>query len=145
MSDLQVAKSRRGDTRYVAPVELLELIRTLAAELLGVDRATVIRWVETGLLKGAQFTTAAPWRIRVSTDDIERLMPSEDPDGGLSLKKAALVLGMSQQGVLQKLNRGELDGVRVRRGRRTSWRIRLPATTYDQQPTLFGPSGAESI
>ncbi len=203
VNDLQVATLRRGETRDVAPEELLTLLRQLAAEfsdsqiagilnrrglrtpkgltftthrvavtrhnhgietgpaiprtgedihsarkaaeLLRVNQTTVIRWVETGLLKGAQFTKAAPWRIRVSADDIERLMPSENPDGWLSLKKAARVLGMSQQGVLQQLNRGALDGVRVRRGRRTSWRIRVPATTYDQQSTLIGLDGAECI
>ncbi len=127
---------RQGEDIYSA---------TQASELLGVTPGTAIRWVEAGLLKGAQLTEAAPWRIQVTAEDIERLRPSEDPEGWVSLKKAAQALGMSQQGVLQKLNRGELEGARVQRGRRPSWRIRLPASTYDPQPTLFGPTGPGTI
>lgn len=119
---------RRGDDVYSA---------RQAARLLDVDRSTLIRWVQAGVVKGAQVSEAAPWRIRLSAQDIERLRPSELPDGWLSLKKAAQVLGLSQQGVLQRLRRGDLEGVRVRTGRRTSWRIRLPSTTCGPQAALF--------
>jgi transposase-like protein len=203
ISDLVVAKTQRGETRYVAPSELLDLICTLAeefsgsqiagilnrrglltpkgltftpnrvavtrnnhgiekgpavprkgddiysaqqaAKLLGVDRTTVVRWVERGLLKGAQFTEAAPWRIQVTGEDIERLRPAESPEGWVSLKAAASALGLSQQGVLQKLNCGDLEGVRGNEGRRPSWRIRLTPTAYDQQPALFAPDETETI
>ena len=55
----------------------------------------------------------------------------------MALKGAAVALGLSQQGVLQKLNSGELEGVRVRNAKRVSWRIHVPQSTYDDQPTLF--------
>lgn len=108
-----------------------------AAERLDVDRSTVIRWVEVGLLRGSQLTDAAPWRIQVTEDDINRLKPTEVGKDWLPLKGAALALGVSQQTVLQKLKSGQLEGVRVRVGRRSGWRIRVSTATYSNQLTLF--------
>ena len=108
-----------------------------AADRLDVDRSTVIRWVEVGLLRGSQLTDGAPWRIQVTEDDINRLKPTEVGKGWLPLKGAALALGVSQQTVLQKLNSGQLEGVRVRVGRRSGWRIRVSTDTYSNQLTLF--------
>ena len=108
-----------------------------AAEILGVDRSTVIRWVEVGLLRGAQLTDAAPWRIQVTKEDQQRLTATHVDEEWRPLKAAALALGVSQQAVLQKLNSGKVEGKRVRVGRRSAWRIRLPTTGYDNHPTLF--------
>ena len=108
-----------------------------AGKLFEVDRVTVIRWVEVGLLKGRQATSGAPWRIIVTQEDIDKLKPKEPDEDWLSLKGAALRLKLSQQTVLQKVNSGELEGVRVRAGRRIGWRIHLPEGVYDNQPTLF--------
>jgi excisionase family DNA binding protein len=108
-----------------------------AAAILGVDRCTVIRWVEAGLLRGAQFAKAAPWRIRITDQDQRRLTASDSPDGWLPLKGAARVLGVSQQTVLQKLKSGELNGVRVSLGRRSAWRIQILESERQQQPSLF--------
>jgi len=58
-------------------------------------------------------------------------------DDWLTLKKAAFVLGVSQQTVLQKLKSGQLKGVRVRTGQRSAWRIQVPTDTYSNQQTLF--------
>jgi len=41
-----------------------------AAAILGVDRSTVTRWVDSGLLKGAQLTQGAPWRIELAQADV---------------------------------------------------------------------------
>jgi hypothetical protein len=111
-----------------------------AAGLLGVDRGTVIRWVETGMLRGAQFTKAAPWRVRVTEQDRRRLTAADSPDGWLPLKGAAHVLGVSQQTVLQRLKAEELKGVRVRVGRRSAWRILIPEPARQQQQSLFDPA-----
>jgi excisionase family DNA binding protein len=108
-----------------------------ASERLGVCRSTVIRWVESGLLRGRQTTDGAPWRIVVAAADIQRLKPTEPDKTWMSLKRAASVLGLSQQTILQKLKSGEVEGTRVQTGRRASWRIRLPEGTYDNHPTLF--------
>jgi predicted DNA-binding protein (UPF0251 family) len=108
-----------------------------AAELLGVHRCTVIRWVEVGLLRGRQLTDAAPWRIQVRPEDVTRLKPSDADPAWLPLKGAAQAMGVSQQTVVQKLKCGELEGVRVQTGGRTAWRIHLPQGTCDHQPTLL--------
>jgi DNA invertase Pin-like site-specific DNA recombinase/predicted DNA-binding protein (UPF0251 family) len=125
---------QRGDDIYTAQQ---------AGERLGVDRGTVIRWVEAGLLKGAQVTPGAPWRIQVSEDDVRRLTTADTPKDWLTLKAAAAALGVSQQTVLQKLKSGQLEGVRVQTGRRTAWRVRILSTSYDDQPTLFDRSVCE--
>ena len=108
-----------------------------AARRLGVVPGTVVRWVEAGLLRGSQLTSGAPWRIRVTEEDVRRLTAADAPEGWLPLKGAAQALGVSQKTVLQKLSSGELEGVRVRVGGRTAWRINAGETTYDQVPTLF--------
>jgi hypothetical protein len=109
------------------------------ARRFGVVPGTVVRWVEAGLLKGSQLTSCAPWRIRVTEEDVKRLTAADAPEGWLPLKGAAQALGVSQKTVLQKLSSGELEGVRVRVGGRTAWRINAGRTTYGQEPTLFGP------
>jgi len=111
-----------------------------AARLFDIDRSTVIRWVEAGLLKGSQLTSGAPWRVRVTEEDKGRLTAADAPEGWLPLKGAARALGVSQKTVLQKLTSGELEGVRVRVGRRSGWRIRVTETTYDKESPLFGPA-----
>ena len=108
-----------------------------AAELFEVNRSTVIRWVEVGLLKGSQLTYGAPWRIKVTEEDLNKLKPSQVADDWMTLKKAAFVLGVSQQTVLQKLKSGQLKGIRVLTGQRSAWRIHVPTDTYSNQQTLF--------
>jgi excisionase family DNA binding protein len=73
----------------------------------------------------------------VAAADIQRLKPTEPDKTWMSLERAASVLGVSQQTILQKLKSGEVEGTRVQTGRRASWRIRLPEGTYDNHPTLF--------
>ena len=116
-----------------------------AAAILGVDRCTVIRWVESGFLRGVQLTSGAPWRIQVSAEDIRRLKATDAPQGWLSLKKAAIALGGSQQTVLQKLNSGTFEAVRVQRGRRSGWRINVKTTPCDRQATLFDSAGPKNV
>jgi hypothetical protein len=84
-----------------------------AGEILGVTGSTVIRWVETGLLRGHQITEGAPWRIRVTKEDIKKLTTTDVNDDWLPLKGAALILGVTQQRVLPKVKSGELPAKRV--------------------------------
>lgn len=111
-----------------------------AAEILGVSRRTVIIWIESGFLVGTQLTAGAPWRVRLTEEDRRRLTAADAPEGWLPLKGAATVLGISQKTVLQRLESGQLDGVRVPTGRRSGWRIRVPARTCDEDRSLFEPS-----
>ena len=108
-----------------------------AASKLGVNATTVVRWVEGGLLKGVQVAKGAPWRIYVTQDDVRRLTVTDAPEGWVSLKGAASALRVSQRTVLQRLNSGKLEGVRVQVGARSAWRIHVPPDVYDNHPTLF--------
>ena len=110
-----------------------------AARLFDVVPGTVVRWVEAGLLKGSQLTSGAPWKVQVTREDKERLTAAHAPEGWLPLKGAAKALGVSQKTILQKLTSSELEGVRVRVGGRTGWRIRVVATTCDEENSLFSP------
>jgi excisionase family DNA binding protein len=108
-----------------------------AAELLGVSRKTLDNWIAMGLLHARQLTPGAPWEVQVSEADRQRLAATEAPQGWLALKGAASALGVSQQTVLNKLKSGDLNGVRVRAGARSAWRIQVNSTGCDQQPSLF--------
>ncbi len=103
-----------------------------AAQILGVDKTTIYRWLRDGFITGEQLTPGAPWRIRVNQALRDRIQP-DVPDSWLSLDHAAKVLGVARQTVLHKVQRGELAAVYVTAGRRKGLRIQVE---YDQ-PGLF--------
>jgi len=102
------------------------------AQLLGVDRATIYRWLRDGFITGEQLTPGAPWRIRVDQALRDRIRP-DVPDGWLPLGRAAKALGMARQTVLHKVQRGQLNAVCVTAGRRKGLRIQVE----HDQPGLF--------
>jgi excisionase family DNA binding protein len=102
------------------------------AQLLGVDKATIYRWLRDGFLTGEQLTPGAPWRIRVDQALRDRIRP-DVPDGWLPLGPAAKALGMARQTVLHKVQRGQLNAVHVTTGRRKGLRIQVE----HDQPGLF--------
>jgi DNA invertase Pin-like site-specific DNA recombinase/predicted DNA-binding transcriptional regulator AlpA len=95
-----------------------------AAELLGVSKHTIYRWLRQGFIVGEQLTPAAPWRIRVDQALRDRIRP-ETPDDWLPLDQAAQTLGISRQTLLHKVQRGQLHAVHVNRGRRQGLRIQV--------------------
>jgi hypothetical protein len=103
-----------------------------AAEILGVAPSTVHRWLSDGFIAGEQLTPGAPWRIRI-TDDLRARFVEEELQGYLPMLEATKVLGVSRQTVLQRVKRGELQAVHVRRGKRKGLRIKV----LDAQPGLF--------
>jgi len=105
--------------------ELLPIAK--AAEQLGVAPSTLHRWIGDGFVAGEQDTPGAPWRIRVN-DELRALFVEEAPAGFVPIVDAMRALGVSRQTVLQRVKRGELDALHVRRGRRKGLRIRVPAT-----------------
>ncbi len=125
-----------GHTRATLETEHVYSARQ-ATQILGVTQRTVERWLATGQLRGTQLTKGAPWRIEITPADRERLCPQEMPTDWVTLKRAAYVLRVTQQTVLNKLKRGELEGVRVRTKARTAWRIRLESGTCEMQDGLF--------
>jgi hypothetical protein len=54
---------------------------------------------------------------------------------------ATRMLGLSRQAVLQRVNRGELEAVHLRCGRRKGLRIKIPeplSSLFDQPPSAKG-------
>jgi hypothetical protein len=103
-----------------------------AATELAVAPSTLHRWLNDGFIAGEQVTPGAPWRIRM-TDQLRALFADDAPDGWLPMLEATMALGVSRQTVLQRVKRGELEAVLVRRGRRKGLRINVPR----RQPELF--------
>ncbi len=119
----------RGIPTYKPPTEppdgeLLPVSK--AADELGVAASTLFRWLQAGFIRGEQDTPGAPWRIRVN-DELRALFVEEAPAGFVPIVDAMRALGVSRQTVLQRVKRGELEAIHVRRGRRKGLRIRVPA------------------
>ena len=95
-----------------------------AARALGVDPATVYRWLRDGFIAGEQPTAGAPWRIRLDAA-LHAKVAEDAPDGWLALDDAARALGVARQTVLHRVQRGELAAVHVRRGKRKGLRIQV--------------------
>jgi DNA invertase Pin-like site-specific DNA recombinase len=107
-------------------------VREAATEL-GVSTHTIYRWLAEGFITGTKPAPDAPWRVRV--DDTTRAKIREDtPAGWLPLDQAANALGIARQTVLHKVQRGELEAVHARNGKRNGLRINV---TKDQTG-LFG-------
>ena len=103
-----------------------------AAEMLGVAPSTVHRWLADGFIAGEQITPGAPWRIRM-TKELRARFVEDAPEGYIPMVDAMRLLGVSRQTVLQRVKRGELPAVHVRRGKRKGLRIKV----LDNQPGLF--------
>jgi len=103
-----------------------------AARVLGTAPSTLHRWVNDGFIAGEHPTPGAPWRIRI-TDALRRIFVDSTPDGYVAMQVATQRLGVSRQTVLQRVKRGELDAVLVRRGRCKGLRIKV----VNDQPDFF--------
>lgn len=128
-------RNNRGIPRFEASTEAPkgELVNIKqAAQILDVAPSTVHRWLNDGFIAGEQLTPGAPWRIRV-TDDLRSKFVEEAPPGYVPMIRATRLLGVTRQTVLQRVKRGELHAVHVRRGRRKGLRIKVP----DALPGLF--------
>jgi len=121
-----------------APEGELLNIRQIAAEL-GVAPSTIHRWLNDGVIAGEQLTPGAPWRIRL-TDDLRKRVAEEAPDGYLTMYQTMRLLGVSRQAVWQRVKRGEIDAIHVKRGRKKGLRLKLLTSQPDlfAQPSLAG-------
>ena len=102
------------------------------ADALGVAASTVHRWLNDGIIAGEQLTPGAPWRIRL-TDDLRARVAETAPEGYLTMYQTMRLLGVSRQTVWQRVKRGEIEAVHVRRGRQKGLRLKL----IRSQPDLF--------
>lgn len=103
-----------------------------AADILGLAASTVHRWLADGFIAGEQITPGAPWQIRM-TDKLHSRFVEAAPAGYVSMKEAKKILGVSRQTVLQRVKRGELKAVHVRRGKQ----IGLYIKALNNQISLF--------
>ena len=102
------------------------------AEILGLAASTVHRWLADGFIAGEQITPGAPWQIRM-TEDLRSRFIEKAPEGYVSMKEAKSILGVSRQTVLQRVKRGELKAVHVRRGKQIGLYIKV----LNNQISLF--------
>jgi DNA invertase Pin-like site-specific DNA recombinase len=109
-------------------------IRQFAREL-DLAPSTVHRWLNEGFIAGEQVTPGAPWRIRMTADLRQRFV-EQAPAGYVAMQVATQRLGVSRQTVLQRVKRGELEAVVIRRGRQKGLRINAVL----KQTDLFNPS-----
>lgn len=103
-----------------------------AAEILGVAPSTVHRWLADGFIAGEQLTPGAPWRIRM-TEELRARFVDEEVAGYVPMLEATKLLSVTRQTVLQRVKRGELQAIHLRRGKRKGLRIKV----IDSQPGLF--------
>lgn len=103
-----------------------------AVDILGLAASTVHRWLADGFIAGEQITPGAPWQIRM-TDKLHSRFVEAAPAGYVSMKEAKKILGVSRQTVLQRVKRGELKAVHVRRGKQ----IGLYIKALNNQISLF--------
>jgi len=136
---VQGLRSSWGIARHEPPSETPEgeLVTVAeAARILEVAPSTLHRWLNDGFIAGEQITPGAPWRIRL-TDELRSRFVEEAPPGWLPMLEATMALGTSRQTVLQRVKRGELRAVHVRRGRRKGLRIQVirPTDTLFDEPS----------
>ena len=67
------------------------------------------------------------------TEELRARFVEQAPEGYVPMAEARRMLGVSRQTVLQRVKRGELEAVHVRRGRRKGLRIKV----IDSQLSLF--------
>ena len=129
--------------RYQAPAKPPEgklLTVDAAAKQLGVAASTLLRWLNDGFIGGEQVTPGAPWRIRM-TDELKNLIVPEVPSGYVTVFQAMRLLGVSRQTIMQRVKRGDLAVVHVSRGKQKGLRIRV----LDNQPLLFEQPSTASV
>jgi DNA invertase Pin-like site-specific DNA recombinase len=105
-----------------------------AAKILGVAASTLHRWLNAGLIAGEQLTPGAPWRIRI-TEELRNAFVDTAPPDYVPVLDAMRRLGISRQTVWQRVKRGELEALHVRKGQRKGLRIKVidpPTGLFDQ-------------
>lgn len=128
---------------YQAPTNSPEgelLTVQAAADQLGVAASTLLRWLMDGFIGGEQVTPGAPWRIRL-TQQLRDLIVPQSPPGYVAMPEAMRMLGVSRQTIMQRVKRGELPIVHVSRGKQKGLRIRV----LDNQPLLFDQPSAARV
>jgi DNA invertase Pin-like site-specific DNA recombinase len=120
---------RRDETGSLYTVEQ-------AAKLFGVSGPTIYGWLKLGVLEGEQVAAAAPWSIRITAADRERLM-AEAPAGWLTLDDAARELAVTKQTILNWVKARNVPYCYATRGRRKGLRINVKSPPKRNQQRLL--------
>ena len=106
------------------------------ARLFNVSMPTVYLWLKLGLLSGRQITAGAPWSIRVTATERERLTRNAPP-GWLPLKRAAAELGIAKQTILNWVKADKIPYVYAIKGRQSGLRIDVKSAPSRKQQRLL--------
>jgi DNA invertase Pin-like site-specific DNA recombinase len=98
-------------------------VNSTASEL-GVSPDTIRRWAREGFLEARQLMPQAPWRVHVTDEVRQRVVPNSPP-GWVGLAEAARALQRSKQTILHWVQSGRLRAVQVTSGKRKGLRIEL--------------------
>jgi hypothetical protein len=82
---------------------------------MGMNTSTIHRWLNDGFIAGSK-SPGAPWQIRINDELRARIVGGAA--GYLPMLETTLKLRVSQQTVLRRVKRGELEAVLVTQGRR---------------------------
>jgi len=114
------------------------------ASLFKVSGGTVYLWLKLGILNGEQITAGAPWSIRITEADRERLTPNAPPDW-LSLSAAAAELGVSKQTILNWVKAAKIPYVYAIKGRQSGLRIDVKSAPLRKQQRLLDQKRSQQI
>jgi hypothetical protein len=107
-----------------------------AAKLFEVSGPTIYSWLKLGILNGEQVTVAAPWSIRITADDRERLIADAPPDW-LAVDDAARELGVTKQTILNWVKARRIPYRYAVHGRRKGLRIDVNSAPKRAQRRLL--------
>lgn len=107
-----------------------------AARLFKVSPPTIYSWLKLGLLVGEQIAAGAPWAIRITDADQQRLA-REAPKNWLPLGDAAAELAVSKQTILNWVKAGKIPCAYVHTGRRRGLRIDVKSAPQRRQQRLL--------
>ena len=104
--------------------ELLSVVD--AARELGIQDATLYRWIHAGLLPVEQTDVdGAPLRVRM-TDDLRARFCASPPKGFVPVSVATRRLGVSRQTIWKRVRSGDLESCHVTYGKQKGLYIALP-------------------
>src|SRR5262249_1949926 len=66
-----------------------------------------------------------------STDDLRARVAEEVPQGYLTMYQTMRLLGVSRQTILQRVKRGEIQAIHVKKGRKKGLRLKVIRTQTD--------------
>ena len=114
------------------------------ARIFDVSTGTVYLWLKLGILNGEQITAGAPWSIRITEADRQRLTPNAPLDW-LSLSAAAAELGVSKQTILNWVKADKIPYVYAIKGRHSGLRIDIKSAPLRKQQRLLDQKRSQQI